>query len=44
MDVQAVAARADPMGAEAAVLLDGRAVDGDKVAAELRAARDPDGR
>ena len=30
---------ADPLGAEAAILLDGRAVDGDRIAAELRAAR-----
>jgi hypothetical protein len=35
---------ADPVGAEAATLLDGRAVDGDRLAADLRAARDPDGR
>lgn len=35
---------ADPVGAEAAVVLDGRAIDGDRLAAELRAARDPDGR
>jgi hypothetical protein len=35
--------QADPVGAEAAILLDGRAVDGDRLAAELRAARDPDG-
>jgi hypothetical protein len=34
---------ADPLGAEAATLLDGRAVDGDRIAAELRAARTPDG-
>jgi hypothetical protein len=36
--------QADPVGAEAAILLDGRSVDGDLLAAELRAARDPDGR
>jgi hypothetical protein len=34
---------ADPVGAEAAILLDGRAVDGDRIAAELRKARDPNG-
>jgi hypothetical protein len=34
---------ADPVGAEAATLLDGRAIDGDQIAAELRAARSPDG-
>jgi hypothetical protein len=34
---------ADPVGAEAAILLDGRAIDGDRIAAELRAARNPDG-
>jgi hypothetical protein len=35
--------QADPVGAEAAILLDGRAVDGDRLAGDLRAARDPDG-
>lgn len=34
---------ADPIGAEAATLLDGRAVEGDKVAAELRLVRNADG-
>jgi hypothetical protein len=34
---------ADPVGAEAATLLDGRTIDGDRIAAELRAARSPDG-
>jgi hypothetical protein len=38
------APHADPVGAEAAILLDGRAIDGDRLAAALRAARDPDGR
>jgi hypothetical protein len=37
-------ARADAMGAEAAVLLAGRAVDGDAVAAALGPGRRPDGR
>lgn len=36
--------QADPVGAEAATLLNGRAVDGDRLAMQLRAARDPDGR
>jgi hypothetical protein len=35
--------QADPVGAEAAILLDGRALDGDRLASELRAARGPDG-
>jgi hypothetical protein len=38
-----IAPQADPIGAELSILLDGRALDGDKLAAELRAARDPDG-
>jgi hypothetical protein len=45
LDLEPSAApQADPLGAEAAILLDGRAVDGDRIAAELRAARGADGR
>ena len=36
--------QADPVGAEAAILLHERAVDGDQLAADLRDVREPDGR
>ncbi|HYU60410.1 MAG TPA: hypothetical protein VEK39_06610 [Solirubrobacterales bacterium] len=39
-----VVPEADPLGAEAAILLGGRAIDGDLLAAQLRAARGPQGR